>query len=156
MLFECWKPRFRSAVEGFKKACREKRFAAMNLRKNDTRILGKAFLEKNPQTGSPRSEILSSARMVCSSSQESWEVWAPEAGSSLTTSGYVKLEQQRKNVEESVKRCHFGRSSDSSVNPLHLLVGCWLFLGMIRDSKTFCLYIVAGQIFSDIQPGSGI
>lgn len=105
MLIECWKPRFRSAVEGFKKACREKRFAAMNLRKNDTRILGKAFLEKNPQTGSPRSEILSSARMVCSSSQESWEVWAPEAGSSLTTSGYVKLEQQRKNVEESVKRC---------------------------------------------------
>ena len=71
MLIECWKPRFRSAVEGFKKACREKRFAAMNLRKNDTRILGKVFLsEKNPQTGSPRSEILSSARMVCSSSQK--------------------------------------------------------------------------------------
>ena len=33
MLIECWKLRFRSAVEGFKKACREKRFAAMNLRK---------------------------------------------------------------------------------------------------------------------------
>jgi len=43
MLIECWKPRFRSAVEGFKKACREKRFAAMNLRKNDTRILGKGI-----------------------------------------------------------------------------------------------------------------
>ena len=31
---------------------------------------------------------------------------------------------------------------DQVLIPLHLVVSCWLFLGMIRDSKTVCLYLL--------------